>query len=512
MLKSFLLTCVAHAASAILKTNNTKLISNYGKNFYIGFMRNLAGNPWYNTRMFKLVVSAEGSSPVQFNVETSSGVVYSGTATVSSPVTVNLPTSLLVNGVSYTYRNKGVHVYTSGHGSISVLVINSWRNYETGEYLAYPCEDNGGALYEYYIVSTLTPVRQSEFLLIGCDDNTTITITPTQTVSIPADVNSSFSNLVSVSSGDSRQITLHKMQTLLIGKSSADLTGSRIVSNKPLTVISGHECSKVPSAEYSGCTYLAEQISPTSTWGQKYFLVPFGGRFVGQYYKIVSSRDVTTVIRTCNLVTASETLSPAGSYFTFFTSSTTYCSVVANKPILVAQLGLSRVSNDMGGPIISILPSLDQYRNQYSFLSLNTTDFNNHQISVSVLAQYYQPNSIRLDGQPINCSWSAIYNNGGTIVGYGCHRSVTGGTTHIVSHYNPIGKLTVLVHGWSLSGGYGHLAGLHNRSGTLHIQVFENVIYCYDNTCTFRKYDTSHKLILWLNLWSYSIWRCSMCW
>ena len=390
-------------------------------------------------------------------------MVYSGTTTDSSPVTVNFPTSLLVNSASYTYRSNGVHVYTTGYGSISVLVIN-FRTSSVGEYLAYPCQDVGSAPYEYYIVSTLTYGRQSEFLLVGCDDNTTITITPTQTVSIPVDVQSSSSGFVSVPSGDSHQITLHQMQTLLIGKSSADLTGSRIVSNKPLTVISGHECSDVPSSQFS-CEHLAEHIPPTSTWGLEFFLVPFGGRTVGQYYKIVTSQGATVVVRTCNLVTTSQTLSFAGSSFTFFTSSTTYCSVVANKPILVAQLGLSRVSNDMGGPIISILPSLDQYRNQYSFLSLNTTDFNNHQISVSVLAQDYQPNSIRLDGQPINCSWSAIYNNGGTIVGYGCHRSVTGVTTHIVSHDNPIGKLAVLVHGWSFSTGYGYLAGLHQQSG-----------------------------------------------
>ena len=133
-------------------------------------MRNYARYWWQNTHFIhKLVVSAEGSSPVQFNVEISSGVVYSGTTTDSSPVTVNFPTSLLVNSASYTYRSNGVHVYTTGYGSISVLVIN-FRTSSVGEYLAYPCQDVGSAPYEYYIVSTLTYGRQSEFLLVGCDD------------------------------------------------------------------------------------------------------------------------------------------------------------------------------------------------------------------------------------------------------------------------------------------------------------------------------------------------------
>ena len=157
--------------------------------------------------------------------------------------------------------------------------------------MAYPCQDISGAPYEYYIVSRNSSSSQtkSEFLLVGCEDDTTITITPTQTVSIPKDTQSSSSTLTSIFSGVSKQITLNKMQTLLIGKSSTDLTGSRIVSNKPLTVISGHECGNVLSG--SPCEHLTEQIPPSTTWGRKFLLVPFGGRNNGQYYKVVSSRQ-----------------------------------------------------------------------------------------------------------------------------------------------------------------------------------------------------------------------------
>ena len=449
-----------------LHTVSHKQISNYGEDFYIGFMRNFIDKESPNfvdkEPRLQLVVSAEGSSPVQFGVETSSGVVYTGTTTASSPVTISLPTSLQTNSTAHTFRNKGVHVYTTGQGSVSVLAIN-FQIGSVGDYLAYPCQDAGRAPYEYYVVSTgsLVSYAFSEILLVGCEDDTTITITPTQTVSIPTDPQSSSSSLQSVASGSDHQITLNKMQTLLIAKSSTDLTGSKIVSNKPLTVISGHECGNVPSTQ-TYCEHLAEHIPPTSTWGQEFLLVPFGGRNVGQYYKIISSQSATTVVRRCNSVTSTQTLTSAGSFFTFFTSSTTYCSVVANKPVLVSQLGIGGGTDSIGDPIISILPSLDQYTNRYSFFSLNTTDFNIHQISVSVLAQYYQPSSIRVDGQPISCSWTAIYNSGGTIVGYGCHRSVTGGTTHVVNHNNPDGKLAVVVYGWNSEArrGYGYIAGL----------------------------------------------------
>ena len=447
--------------------NETVQGSNYGKNFYIGFMRNYLS--YQTSSQLQVVVSAESNRPVQFSVETSSGIVYSGTTTASSPVTVNLPTSLVTNDATYTNRNKGVHVYTTGQGSISALAIN-YKSTSVGEYVAYPCQDIGGGPYEYYIVSTNSSLSQtkSEFLLVGCEDDTAVTITPSQSVSIPKDAQSSSSIFTSIASGVSKQIFLNKMQTLLIEKSSTDLTGSRIVSNKPLTVISGHECGNVITN--APCEHLSEQIPPSTTWGHKYLLVPFGERDNGQYYKIVSSQPNTTIVRTCNSTCSTATLSAAGSFYTFFTDSNTYCFVVSNKPTLATQIGIAK-QYVIGGPVIFTLPSLLQYTNRYSFFSLKTTqlNFNIHQISVSVLAQYYQPNGIRLDGQPISCSWNAIYDKEGSVVGYGCHRSVTGGMTHVVSHDNPDGKLAVLVYGGSSSAGYGYLAGLHltsSHSGT----------------------------------------------
>ena len=446
-------------------------------------MRNYLGNSDY----LRLIVQAEGSSTVQFGVKINTGVLYTGTTTASSPVTVNLPTSLYAASSNYANRNKGIYVYTIGPGAISVVAVNFYSG-SVGDYLAYPFQDVGSGPYEYFAVSTssLISSANSEFLLVGCEDATTITITPTQSVSIPTDAQSTSSTLISVSSGDNHQIILNKMQTLLVLKSgtTSDLTGSKIVSNKPLTVISGHECGNVPSTQ-TFCEHLLEHIPPTSTWGQSFLLVPFGGRNVGQYFKIVSSQNSTTISRTCNSATLTQTLSSAGNSFTFFTSSTTYCYVASNKPVMVSQLGIGGGGDNIGDPIISIIPSLDRYTNSYTFFSLNTSEFNIHQISVSVLAQYYQPNSIRLDGQAITATWSAIYNSGGTVVGYGCRQSVTGGVSHTVSHDNPSGKLAVLVHGWN-SGtqrGYGYLAGLSfNAAQSGKIQKFVisqfNVIFC----------------------------------
>ena len=270
----------------------------------------------------QLIVRADSSSPVHFNIETTSGMIYTGTTTASSPVTVNLTTSLQTFNSTYFNRDKGIHIYTTGEGFISVLAIN-YEPTSVGEYLAYPCQEIGGsARYEYFIVSTdtLATVASSEFLLVGCDDNTSITITPTQSVSLPLDMQSSTSVLTSVSRGTNHNIILNRMQTLLVEKNGTDLSGTKIVSNKPLTVISGHECGNVPSTQTS-CEHLTEQVPPTSTWGQKFLLVPFGGTNAGQYFKVIASQENTTVSRTCNSVTIVQMLSSIGSWFTFYTTS-----------------------------------------------------------------------------------------------------------------------------------------------------------------------------------------------
>ena len=63
------------------------------------------------------------------------------------------------------------------------------------------------------------------------------------------------------------------MQTFLFGAPGNDITGTSIVSNKPLTVISGHECGNVPD-DVPRCEHITEEIPPTVHWGQQFLLTP----------------------------------------------------------------------------------------------------------------------------------------------------------------------------------------------------------------------------------------------
>ena len=85
-------------------------------------------------------------------------------------------------------------------------------------YLALPCHDHFVDEYIYYGISEYSDVSSvlGQILLVGCRDNTTVTITPTQTVQLPQDPQQSTSTTVTITAGTSYTITLHSLQTLLI--------------------------------------------------------------------------------------------------------------------------------------------------------------------------------------------------------------------------------------------------------------------------------------------------------
>ena len=111
-------------------------------------------------------------------------------------------------------------------------------------FLALPCDRLPVEEYEYYAVMYHDPANDESILLVGCEDDTTITVSGT-----PLALN----------------FAISKQGTYLI-RSSNDLSGTRIVSDKPISVFTGRECTNVP-VDVCCCDHLTEQVPPTVTWG-----------------------------------------------------------------------------------------------------------------------------------------------------------------------------------------------------------------------------------------------------
>ena len=488
--------------------------SSYGKDFYIGFMKNFDGN----SNNLYLMITTTSESSVSVTIET-----FHRSQQVSvhsaSPARVLLTHASEgpVTSSDYANRNKGIHVYTKGEADISVLVMNIVFGTSAGEYLAYPYLDLEQENYVYYTINTNSSssdsTLHSEVLIVANDNNTQVTITPTQPIVLPRDAQLSNSPSTTVSAGDTRTVTLHQQQTLLFN-SVEDLTGTKIESNKPLTLISGHECGNIPS-NVLYCEHLAVQVPPTITWGKNYLLAPFARRRSGQVYKAVSEDPTTSVTLTCNKVT--KTIEYP---FMFETDSNTFCSLTSNNALFLTQWSKSGVTDRIGDTTVSPVVPVEQYVNKVSFdsLPLGRFLFFYTYVSITVPVQHYSSNGVVLDGGVVGCTWRTIYNASNQTVGYGCTQRVNSGG-HVVRMTTKFGKLSVMVYGIHLFqyNAYAYSAGMKleridvpkKRKYVCNHALYIDGIVFFHMSCmqTCNYIITKHKLFCYsiINTWFTSV-------
>jgi hypothetical protein len=412
-------------------------------------------------------------------VETSTGQISSGTVTpdTGGGVAIVSPNiSLQVTSNENIERMKGIRIRATGANPITVLVsVITTSGY--GAYLMHRNDEfQDVERYEYYAVSTnssrstqqnLAGVTHSSTLLIGNFDETIVTITPTQTITLPAqDAEGGDDTLVNVTAGSSHTVTLHTLQTLLLS-SPNDMTGTRIVSDKPLTVLTGHDCGQLPE----GCEPMYVHALPTVNWGQEFLLAPFNGNIQPQYYTFVTSQDTTTVAYRCDdRISESVTISKTGEGTLLAFPPNSFCSLVASRPIFVVHQRASRRLGDfMGDPYVTIISPTTKYINEITFtnIEINPRTLPENFIIVTVRAEHYDPTQILLDGNPLSCTWTAIPSiTSDESIGYGCTVGIES-SVHVVSHSKENGLLSVVVYGYYVefgggnTWGYAFLAGIN---------------------------------------------------
>uniref|UniRef100_A0A1X7T5F0 EGF-like domain-containing protein n=1 Tax=Amphimedon queenslandica TaxID=400682 RepID=A0A1X7T5F0_AMPQE len=426
----------------------------YGTEFYVGAMRNYRGN----TDELLLYVTTPSVSSVSFSIKTNNGIIGSYSVNSSVPVDISLSTSLVTNDGLYSSRFKGVYIYSTNGGLISVLVVNV-QQYTFGDYMAYPYQNLALSEYQYYAVSTGTLATSdnslSEVLLVGNEDNTTVTVIPTQTVSVPIDIQTN-SNNKTVTAGSSFTFTIHRMQTFLIGAPLLDISGTSIGSNKPLTVISGHECGNIPLV--CCCQQIAEQILPTIVWGNKFLLTPYATRSVGPYFKVVAALGSTSLNLTCSASGGNNfNLQNAGDVTTLYSSSS-YCSIISNKPVLVTQLGPSQNSGSGNGdPVISLIPPIELHQQNITLVIPGFSTITNNYINIATTTK----GPLYINGQLRSVTWNNIYNSMSSIIGYGTQIPFNTISTSSSYTFSMQTSFTALVYGFDNYHGYSYSAGIN---------------------------------------------------
>ena len=444
---------MSHNCPATLYVHYCKLIVGLIHQYYLGFFTN-----HFDSTVSILLTTTE-TQPVNYSIE-APGIAYyhNGTISAEDEVILYLPSSVEVSSIYH--QDKGIYLTTS---SDSVTVIGQNQDsasQSTDSFFALPVMEIGG-VYIYYGVSVRRTVVhsraiESTILIVGTQNNTTLKLTVTQYVNIA--MGNTVTNLIP---GREYSFVINRLQTVFM-ESREDLSGTKIVTDKPVSVFSGHQCGNNPW-DVGYCSYLTEQIPPAALWGKVYYTAPLLNKR-SYTVKILTAYNSTAVNVYCN--NTAETYVINEGEFIDRTSQMEYCAIYTNKEVLVVQLSHGgSEDNNYGDPMMTLIPATNRYLNNFDLSTIRNPvgSSYDHYVNIIVKEQYYQPNMIYLIAGGVNRSlvtqqWVPIQVNN-TIEAYATQVSIPEGVAQII-HNNPAAQMMTIVYGFANFDGYGHIGGI----------------------------------------------------
>jgi len=430
--------------------------------YYLGFFQNDYGSS------ISLVLTTTELQPVNYSVYVrSTGNHYNGIVTANNSTVVNLPSSSIVT--SYSHRYYGIYLETSSN---KVTVIGqSYSSHTTDTYLALPTiKTKTVAEYIYYVMSVQSVNSYSSFLIVGTEDNTVLKLKFPSYYRFYAYSPNGYSRIYSYRE---YSYTINRLETMYIYPRSSynyDLSGTRIIANKPVSVFSGHQCAHVPYA-HGNCGYLIEQIPPTMFWGKIYYIAPLATRR-SYTIKVLAAYSGTTVIIYCNGTTYSSSLNEQ-SHTTRTLSNQEYCAVHSNNKVLVAQFS----GHNGEDPSMVLVTANSNFASKFQFSTFHhkTTPFYYPVpsfVNIIVMAQNYQSDMIYLTttGGKMSLStqeWVPIKVKG-IIEAYATKVAILSSIVEVTHTTNITALMSVVVYGISARNGYIHPGGpFYNMIGKL---------------------------------------------
>jgi len=295
-----------------------------------------------------------------------------------------------------------------------------------------------------------------------------------------------------LNAGESVMVTLSAYDVLSLQTNApgADLTGSRVIADRPVVVFGGSEAANVPNVnhcvqidersgegvcEYDGLTvcsdnydcnlaffnvccadHLEQQLFPVNTWGKRYVATKSYDRGLeGDYWRILAAYD-NTKVETEPPVAELPTLN-AGEWFEFGTRE--HFEIISDKPISVGQFlagehapgpnvrgGLEPGDAQIGDPAFILAIPSDQFRQDFVVLAPNKYARDYASIIAPVGAEVFFDDRIVEDWEPVGDGpWQVS-------------RFLIGDGVHLVLSDMPVG---VNVYGYDSYVSYGYPGGLN---------------------------------------------------
>lgn len=275
------------------------------------------------------------------------------------------------------YEKKAVHV--KAQDPIVAYGMTRYQ-YTSDGFLALPVS----ALGKEYIIASYADVGDngesfgqylpSEAAVVAAFNNTEVTFTlgGNEVTSTPS----------GMLPGETRTFTLDKGDVLMLSSfgHGADLSGSKLVSSKPIGVVSANYCAYVPITT-AACDYLSEMELPTSAWGKNYVVTNIYGRAKTSFIKIMAKEPNTTVYRDgveLGVITQAGGVSGEGFLEMRVSEGAAANHVIsADKPICVTQFNPGQQDdNIISDPFQLVLTPQEQYLNYVVFTTPGTGNSN----------------------------------------------------------------------------------------------------------------------------------------
>ncbi|MCB9233596.1 MAG: T9SS type A sorting domain-containing protein [Bacteroidia bacterium] len=353
-------------------------LSNRGTDFWMAFTANLCSN-----------ASTCSGNNIEFNITSTSNT--SGTITslaglnIPFTVTAGLMTNITIPSSYVVFEqqqvvNRAIHI--TANDTINLNAANFKVGSSDGTMLL-----STGSLGTDYRVMTYQGNLSypSSFIIVGAQNGTTVTITPSLITSAGNPAGTPFN------------VTLNQGEAYMVHSQSAanaDLTGSTITSNFPVAVFGSSQCTNVPT-NVTYCDMLYEQQIPTIAWGNEFVTGRLMGRSGGDFFRVMAHSSGTQV--KVNGVTVAN-LNAGGRYDAVLNNGNW---ITANNPIAVSQYSRGRTADGTpsSDPFMIQLVPVIRYGNNYQFATSSPSVTATSHITIT--SKTANTGLVRLDGAAV---------------------------------------------------------------------------------------------------------------
>ena len=328
------------------------------------------------------------------------------------------------------------------------------HSYYFDTFLVIPTIDMCLHKYMYFAVSNSKyHYNEDSVVIVGTANQTTVNITlPSSTAGVIRINNSG--TWTSLNPGTLYLYEIQRLQIVYIAAVNNSLLGTKVTTNKPISLFSGHE---------HGHNQIAEQIPPTELWGTIHYFAPLAST-TSYAINIIATYDSTNIDIYCDTSVNNYSINAGESVYITYNNQE-FCGIYANEDVLVTQFSLPGSADD---EMMVLIPATLHYTNSItsSAFEYDKTDYE-HYINIVVLADYYQPEMITITSlgginQSLESqSWVPIIRNNVTDA-YAAQINISPNHVNIkhsvfdVSHANKSALMTVVVYGFGGHTAYGH--------------------------------------------------------